>query len=291
MVDTKRPIPEFDFSDDEFEVILPNDAPGVFPGLFINVYGSSGVGKTTFAGSVARATEGNALMLDMEQRGDHAGIARLFLPLADIEKVDPKKRVKALNDWISGLMDKIASREGKFGKVEALVIDSVDRYFEDIQALFMASRGIEAMQIQLYEQLYKSANRIFWHAYNELRSRGISVINLCRIIETKAIAQDGTEYTTWKPALSPKFSDKFAHMSDVNVYIVPAKPGEDYNRFVTYNKGGQYVHAKDYTNRLPGELHTTWDAIRAPWFGLDPEQYPPSGIARVESAKTRKKVK
>lgn len=276
------------FDESEFEILGQAETSGRMPGEMIIVLGSAGAGKTTFLDSVNTDTNNGLLLIDTEERAERFAMRRIVLPRAAIEATTPKERLRKLNNWMKEVINRVANNQAPYQDVKVVAIDSFTAYYEYVSKLYLEVMGITSMQIQHYNKLYEANWAVVNYAYKVLRDKGISIAYICHMSKTTEKSPDGTEYTTYEPTLNPGFKTGFMHKADINLYAIPAAPGEPYNRFASNSQGGKYSHAKDGTGRLPTTLPMRWAAIEACWTGGEPEDYQPT--IQIKQAKSNKKA-
>ncbi len=190
------------------------------------VYGSPGVGKTTFA-----STAPKPLIIDLEN-----GALSITDKDVDIAKVDN------LNDVREAL--RYALKNG----YETIVIDSLTRYSELLMEEILHKKRREKPQIQDWGELVASIKNLIW----KLQSKNINTIFIT--LETEEKDEDTL---VKRPNIPGQLKTAIPAIVDIVGYMIAKRDGE---RVIAVNPTEKW-YAKDRSGKLPAFVEPNFQKI------------------------------
>ena len=201
--------------------------PKAKPSIIMMVYGSGGVGKTTFG-----ATAPKPLLVDCENGSKYFGLRGIELDVAQIR------------DWsdMKGLFE-----VAKSGQYETIIIDPIGELMEKLKR-FMVNMGDKKLV-----QSDGSPSMAGWGWLKDTMRTTVKVLrdSGCNLLLIAHVDEKGDEDKLVKrPMIMTKLSDELVNMVDVVGYMtVIQTDGEDKRIIIVDPTNDKYV-AKDRTGQL-----------------------------------------
>ena len=190
------------------------------------IYGSPGVGKTTFA-----STAPKPLIIDLEN-------GTLAITDRDVDVA----KVENLNDVREAL--RYALKNG----YETVVIDSLTRYSELLMEEILNRKKREKPQIQDWGELVSSIKKLIW----KLQSKNINTIFIT--LETEEKDEDTL---VKRPNIPGQLKTAIPAIVDIVGYMIAKRDGE---RVIAVNPTEKW-YAKDRSGKLPAFVEPDFQKI------------------------------
>ena len=207
--------------------IVKTTDPQSKPSIIAMIYGSGGVGKTTFA-----ATAPKPLLVDCENGSKYFGLRGIAV---DIAKV---------NQWsdMEGLFD-IA----KSGQYETIIIDPIGELMEKLKR-YMILKGDKKLV-----QSDGSPSMAGWGWLKDTMRSTVKILrdSGCNLLLIAHVDEKGDEEKLVKrPAIMTKLSDELVNMVDIVGYMTVLQIDGEEKRVIIVDPASDKYIAKDRTGQL-----------------------------------------